>query len=609
VASAARPAAAAELLIVRGIVLLRSPRDRQIGYCSAAIRVRSGRSLGFSLKDISATVDEPGMRSHEIIDAEYHPRPDLELTLPPEPAVYEQSDLRAFLMLLRRHALLVAVLTLATAAGTYVVTLRQSKVYDGTATLLLTPPAAATQAPTVDTIVGVGTSTAVLQPVAKRYAITVQQLRNSVSSAGSTASNSNLITISATANTPLRSAAIANSVAKSLISYLKNGEVNVLRVQIVSLEQQLQAFAGRTDPSSLAAATDLRTQIASTRAQLAALSPALSVLSPATLPSSPSSPHPTRDAAIGLLAGLVLAVMLAVLRDKLDRRIRGVDEIEAIYNAPVLGIVPFMRGRTNRAKMLADFSGTGDMPEAYRTIRTNLTLVRPNIQEVGVVVVSSAIAGEGKSAAAANLGHALAVTGNNVLLVSADLHHPSLHRYFESSGGEDREPSRAATVVDATAQAPPASRSAGLAEVLAGEVSLTDALRKIPLSERERTSGGSLSLLANSTTFFDPAVLFGSAAMQGFVARARQHYDVVIFDTPPLLSNPDAMLLARSATSLVLVARLDVLTKNQARRALRLIAATRLSVTGVIVMGNLEEPSYGYGYDGKSENEFVPAGV
>ena len=121
-------------------------------------------------------------------------------------------------------------------------------------------------------------------------------------------------------------------------------------------------------------------------------------------------------------------------------------------------------------------------------------------------------------------------------------------------------------------------------------------MRPVPLSAAEQASGGSLSILADSRTFFDPAVLLGSPSMQKLLSDASRDYDIVILDTPPMLANADAMLLAREADILVVVARLDHLTRNQARRAVQVMNASRVVATGIIVTGELDEPTYGYGY-------------
>ena len=499
---------------------------------------------------------------------------------------HEHSDLREFLTLLRRYILVIGVATILTGLAAFIVSAGQPKQYTS-ATTLLYSPTDTTGDPirALNTIVGISTSNAVLAPVAATHRATAAELLQEVKITSDPSAN--LITISATSSSPQRSQSLANAVGNQLISYGAQGQKNLLAAQVASLEAQLQVFVGRTSPSDLAAASDLRTQLAQTKAQLEVAKSDLSTLSPAYLPSAPSAPHPKRNAAIGLLAGFVLGVLLATLRERLDRRVRGLDEIQALYHAPLLGTVPFLKGRRSRPMMLADFSSPGVLADAYRTVRTNLALFRPQGQGATVVLVTSATAQEGKSAIAANVAHGLSVMGKRVLAVSADLHNPSLHEYFESAPTEAAL--RSASPVDSNGPV-------GLVQVLSDEVPLSDAVRRIALTGAQRIGGGSLDLLADRRTFFDPAVLFSSAAMQNFLKLAKRQYDIVVFDTPPLLANADASLLAQEADVIVLAARLDQLTKNQARRAYAVMSAARLSPTGIIVTGSPEEPEYGYGY-------------
>jgi hypothetical protein len=223
-----------------------------------------------------------------------------------------------------------------------------------------------------------------------------------------------------------------------------------------------------------------------------------------------------------------------------------------------------------------------------------------------------------------------------VLAVSADLHNPALHEYFPSGyrasdlpAAADDEPLPRRLIDDASlndyfktgygeddtghdakqdalkrrrtsglreTSARP-SRPKGLVSVLAGEIGLDNALYVIPLSAQERERGGSLHLLADDRTFFDPAALLSSEPMRQLLEQASQKYDAVLLDTPPLLASADATVLAQSADILVLVARLDHLTRNQARRAFRTLASIGVTPSGVIVTGEVEEgPTYGYGH-------------
>jgi Mrp family chromosome partitioning ATPase/capsular polysaccharide biosynthesis protein len=519
-----------------------------------------------------------------------------------ESPAHEHSDLRDFLALLGRHVGLIIIVTVATAGIAYVVSARQPKQYQTHATLVYSASSSAEDpARAVDTIVGVSSSSAVLKAVAEGEGITVSSLENALSVSGN--QTADLITISATSGSPAQAARMANGVSRALVSYGAALQKKALETQIATLGRQLQALSGRTDPSSLAAASTLITQIAQARAQLVAAAP-LSVVTPAPIPTTAASPHPKRDALIGVFVGLALAVLLVVLRDRLDRRVRGIEEVESIYRTPTLGVVPFTRGwrRTDRSKVLANFSGPGRLADAYRTVRTNLTLLHPNGGDKAVVVlVTSAIAEEGKTTVAANLAHALSATGRRVLVVSADLHNPTLHEYFpEGNTLNDAEVVGALGERSGTlARWAPRRDQVGLVQVLAGEVSMHEAIRAVPVPEPEQATGGVLHVLADRTTFFDPAALLSSTSMQDFVRDAREEYDVIVLDTPPLLANADATLLAQEAGVLIVVARLDHVTKNQARRAVQVMASTRLKPTGLIVTGAVEEPIYGYrdGYD------------
>ena len=520
----------------------------------------------------------------------------------------DSSDLEQFLLLLKRHLLLIGLVALVTGAVAYAVTSRQPRQYSASATLVYVPfdPTQATDR-SVATVVSIGASNAVLGPVALRENLGLGAVSAAVTISGDP--NADIVTISAGSHSASQAAALANDVAQELITYSSAGQKQVLQAQLTSLEDQLQTFAGQTLPSAVSAAAGLRTQIAGASAQLAVAKPPLAVISAATTPSGSISPHPKRDAAIGFMAGLVLGVLLAILRDRLDRRIRGVEEVEATYRAPILGMVPFMKRNRRRSAMLADFSGSGELAGAYRTIRTNLALLFSlSSKKASVIVVTSATAEEGKSAVSANLAHALAVMGKNVLVVSADLHDPALHEYFEARLTEDvaaRRPTLAQRIsASSTVELNRAGREpSGLVEVLSRGVPLSDAVRAVQLTEPERASGGSLDLLANTMKFFDPASLFESEPMQAFQNLVRDKYDAIVLDTPPLLANSDAALLAQGADALVLVARLEHLTKNQARRAVRIMSTTHLSPTGVIVTGDLGELSYGYGYGYRESSE------
>jgi receptor protein-tyrosine kinase len=188
--------------------------------------------------------------------------------------------------------------------------------------------------------------------------------------------------------------------------------------------------------------------------------------------------------------------------------------------------------------------------------------------------------GEGKSAVTANLAAALASSGHNVLAISADLRSPSLHEYF------------------------PQPASEGLLEVLSGETTLENAAKSVILEgDMPAKTGGRLSLLASNRGFFDPVVLFQSIAMANLMKEARARFDTILFDAPPILSSADAFVLAQKADALLLVARLDRITRNQARRAMHTLRTAEITPLGLIITGvRSRDDAYGYEYGTDTES-------
>jgi succinoglycan biosynthesis transport protein ExoP len=517
---------------------------------------------------------------------------------PLTPSTSEHSDVRDVVAFLRRHIVVIVLAALITGAVGFGVSLTQAKTYQADMSLLYSAPIGTQgQDPVraIDTIVQIAGSNDVLAPVAQHYAETLQELKSQIGVRGDPGAD--IITIAGTSRLPARASSLANDVAQSLISWRTSQSTKLLQARISSLQQQLDALSGSVAPSAVAAASDLRAQISQARAELAVTAPDLTVITPATVPTSPASPHPARNAAISALVGVLLGILIALFRDRLTHSIRRIEEAEAIYDAPLLGIVPVSK-RRNRAELLADFTGSGAEATAFRTIRTNLALLGSAREHGWTIVVSSAVPAEGKSATVANLACAFAAAGKHVLAASADFHDPALHEYFarplaaaESALLTSRV-LRPSASSDGTTLRGGLAEPAGMIEVLSDEVRLEKAVRLVPL----RLDGGSVALLSSPRTLSDPAALLGTASMERFLSRARDQYDVIVLDGPPLLASAEAMLLAQYAEAFVLVARLNQLTRNQARRAIQALRAARVAPSGLVVTGDLDPDAFGYGH-------------
>ncbi|GAA4415521.1 polysaccharide biosynthesis tyrosine autokinase [Georgenia halophila] len=271
------------------------------------------------------------------------------------------------------------------------------------------------------------------------------------------------------------------------------------------------------------------------------------IVSPAVAPSSPSSPNVVLNLALGLVIGVVLGVAAAVLRHMLDTKVRDQEDVADVTDSPVVGVVSFEPDKATQ-HIFMDSDPMGVRAEAVRRLRTNLQFYNVDRSSISVVVTSS-VPGEGKSITSVNLAVALADAGARVLLVDGDLRRPSLAEYTGLEGG------------------------AGLTTVLIGRAELEDVVQPWRQS--------SLWIVPAGPTPPNPSELLGSATMAEFMERASAMYDVVLYDSPPLLPVTDAAVLSRRAAGTLVVAGADRIHRAQLRESLSMLEAVGARVIGV----------------------------
>jgi succinoglycan biosynthesis transport protein ExoP len=267
----------------------------------------------------------------------------------------------------------------------------------------------------------------------------------------------------------------------------------------------------------------------------------------ASVPVAPSSPAPVVLVGAGALAGLVLGLVLAVLRRITDVRIRSPHELAAAAAAPVLGEVPFDHEATRRPLVVAAVP-TGIDAEAYRSLGTNLLYLDPDAR-IGSVVITSAGPGRGKSVLSANLAIALADTERRIVLVDADLRRPAQAALFGLEG------------------------DIGLSDVLVGRVALDAALQ---------TTGTGVSVLPAGKIPPNPVRLLESDAMGRLIETLKERFDVIVFDTPPLLAASDAALLTLQADGALLADSVRGAKRPELRRAVEALALVDARLLGVV---------------------------
>lgn len=291
--------------------------------------------------------------------------------------------------------------------------------------------------------------------------------------------------------------------------------------------------------------SDLVTRV-ETPQGVAAAPVTVSVVAAPVLSEAPASPTFLEVLAIGVLGGLLLGAVAAVVRDRLDRSVRAEAPVAETLGAPVLGLVP--QGEPDEVR--PGGQAVGPVAEAYRVVRTNLQFVSVDSRPQ-TVLVTSPEANEGKTTTAIRLAEALASAGRRVLLIEADLRRPRVTRYLGLVSG------------------------AGLTNVLAGTADLDDVLQ--PVGE------GRVTVLAAGPTPPNPSELLSSEAMGTLLEKAAQSYDLVLIDAAPLLQVADAAGLAPLTDGVILTVRWGVTQYDRVERSRQLLDRAGVRVLGGVL--------------------------
>jgi capsular exopolysaccharide synthesis family protein len=288
----------------------------------------------------------------------------------------------------------------------------------------------------------------------------------------------------------------------------------------------------------------------------------------AALPTTPVSPQPRRNLFAGALLGLFLGLLYALIRSRLDRRLKSLDLPEREFRVPVVGTIPDRKGTGREGIAMSgshDGAASWGTGEAYRKLRTNLAYMKVD-NPPQVIVVTSPRPRDGKSTIAANLAAAIALSGREVTLVDADL----------------RRPTVAATLG--------LVEGAGLTDVLIGNATLEDVLQPVPGFD------GRLSALAAGAIPPNPSELLESFAMQKVLADLAER-GVVILDAPPLLPVTDGAILTRHSDGAIVVVRYNQTLDQELAAAFGELDAVQGTVLGT-VLNRVPAKDAPYGYYG-----------
>jgi len=254
----------------------------------------------------------------------------------------------------------------------------------------------------------------------------------------------------------------------------------------------------------------------------------IKIIYPATVPETPAKPRTKRNLILAFFGGSIMAIMLVFGLEYIDTTIKNPDDVKKWLEIPNLAIIPHLEKVESQNEeqipgLVVHDGGNPFAAEAYRALRTSIVFSAAG-RAPGIILVTSALPGEGKSLTSMNLAAAMAKAGVDILLIDADLRRPCLHELFRVQ----QEP--------------------GLSNFLVGEI---DDLPFVP------TIVPQLYLMPSGKIPPNPSELLGATRMEELVAKARERFPQLILDSPPLISVTDAAILATKSDGVLLVIKAE----------------------------------------------------
>lgn len=416
-----------------------------------------------------------------------------------------------------------------------------------------------------------------------------------------------LLRIRASSQYPQQAERVANGVAQTLIAQTTGPARGVTGVQ-PAYSQELTDLAGSTRDELnfyLDLAEELRVRLAEYRSQppspsrdqgLADLSAQLlsvqetvnslrqwllqlngsgaaeapyvvSVLDPATVPLAPLPRPFLTNLLLGLGVSLVIGLALALVPESLDYTVATPEELEDTLGTTVLGAVARIGGQDTEddpiERLVARNYPRSPVAEAFRTLRTNIRFARPDMRR-GSLLITSAQPGEGKSLVASNLAVAVAQEGRSAILIDADLRRPSLHRFFGL-------PNRV-----------------GFTSLIMDEsLRLDDALHD--------TDVPGLRVITSGPLPPNPLDMLASQRAQELLSGVKELCDMLILDSPPVLSVTDALLLATHSDAALLVTAARSTRRDLVVKAYQTLRRSAVDIIGG-VLNKVRQSDLGYYY-------------
>jgi non-specific protein-tyrosine kinase len=502
-----------------------------------------------------------------------------------------ELDFHSYFGVLRRRYPIILLITVLAVGIAFARSATSTRIYQATATVLVTDPGKQTlpnsgrnnvDIPTEIQLIYSGPVQAAASKALGRQAAQVSAL--SVAPVGTTW----LISITAQSPIPRVAQAAANAYATQYVK-VRSSEatdattkaIRVLQQKLSDLKTQLDNINNQIAATNAGPGSDLATQRLAVQNQMSTANGQISdlqlqselrliggaqVIQKAGLPTDPVKPTPLRDALLGLALGLVLGLGLAFLTDFLDDKLKSAEDIARYgQGIPTVAEIPTIARERNGRRLVALDDPASGAAETYRSLRTSLRLIALR-SPIRMLLVTSSMASEGKTTTAANLAVTMARTGIQVVLVDLDLRRAHIAEIFE--GTNER----------------------GLMSVLVGEAKIEETMIEVPVA----AGLPPLRVLPAGPLPPNPSEVMSAGRLGDVLAELRDSADMVIIDSPPVVPVTDAVVLANRVDSVLMIVKAGRTRRRHLSRSIEMLKQADAPIIGAVLNDSGRHVRYGY---------------
>jgi polysaccharide biosynthesis transport protein len=359
--------------------------------------------------------------------------------------------------------------------------------------------------------------------------------------------------------------------------------VYINRLRNLPREQLMLAKLQRAVSISNSRYNMFRDKLEQIRFEEASVTPSARIIDLASVPRFPIYPNERQNALAGLVIGLILGFAFGFIIESMDTSIGTIEDVEKYTQKPVLAVIPHIKidvekirrfkhrvessgeiFNERQAKLVAIGDPKSPVTEAYRTLRTNLQFALPTEKKCKKILLTSATPQEGKSTTLTNLAVIMAQAGKKTLIMSCNLRHPSVYKIF----GIKKKP--------------------GITDILSGGLNWRDVVQDPGIDNLKILSAGPYPP--------NPSELLSSKEFDDLLADLEKEFDIIIFDSPPILPVTDAAVIASKVDGVLLVYFVGKAAREALLRAKVQLSNVNANICGLILNDIKAEGKLAYTY-------------